>query len=746
MCPIRPQSIRHPKHRSVHHAAMGWIWKSAFISCWIAMIVAVIWGNKMISPQQAQAAASPEHVMPIRERYGSAPDRADLAAHWSDENHHAFRHESHATFHRLNTTLDALYSRSEHRVSLTPDQPVCLTVKLLAYAEVSRSLVRIGLKSKTHGHWTFSIGAVDALFGRTGWHIMSNAANPLDEQMPLAGFDNRDWHTFVLKIPDKRGPARLYCDGQYVMDLRTSISDAQRNRVRESQNHLHGSKQQLVPHTNGDDDYVFIESRHPGQIIDVGRFEVTQAPLATSRKSLPVLLDLDWELTGAEIVENFFSPIAENPVIGKAEAPDPIGTVAWDESKKRYARQPQSVGWPNANAKVFYDGSTFHLYVDDVYEEISEAAGRVTFCTYHAGTSQDGIHWQVHPPKLVVHPGPPGQWDAGGATGRPSMKENGVYRMWYAAYPTRLQQGRAAYAESHDGIHWERPALGQFHWLGKDTNICFSLQPGPNSNEYELPISVVRVDEGPPQRRYVMFLHTQGPYGFIVDVATSPDGVRWTQAAHNARHYAFTTPPKRIIHQAPLVFHEPHYWWAFSGTGTGRYFLGWVVEPDDQDNIGFGLWRPRGQAHGISGHIIEVEDEWWIYYAEDGVINLAKVGRHRMYGVQLSKGQDIGFITSIALRPPSGGWRGHELTINMSGLDGGSEVRAELLDAGRGQVLSGYAMNQSEVIESDGQEIPLQWTGSGKQLVDMDQPLRVRLKISRRRSNPQFHGIYIKAR
>ena len=196
-------------------------------------------------------------------------------------------------------------------------------------------------------------------------------------------------------------------------------------------------------------------------------------------------------------------------MVGKVDAPDPIGTVATDETKKRYARQWQSVGWQCSN--IFYDGSTCHIYVDEVYEDLSEAAGRVTLCTYHVGTSKDGIHWQVRPRKLVVHPGPPGQLDAGISRGKPSMKGNGVYRIWYGAYPTSLQQGRAAYAESRDGIHWESPALGQFRWLGKDTNICYSLQPGPISNTYELFASVVRVDEAPPQRRYVMFLHTQCP-------------------------------------------------------------------------------------------------------------------------------------------------------------------------------------------------------------------------------------------
>ena len=676
------------------------------------------------------------------QRYGKKSERIAFQSVWRDSSHLAFGHQSHATFHRLRTTFDALYSRCEQPVSLVAQQPVRITVKMLAYAEVNRSLVRIGLKSVTHGSWAYSVGAVNGLFGKTGWNIMANAANPLEENVSLAGFDNRDWHTFVLLVSNNQEPAKLFCDGQYVMDLETLITDEQRDKVREAQNGIHGSTQQLVPETEGQQDYIFIESRHPGQIIDVDSIEISQEPRVTSRKTLPVLLDLDWDLDGMRIVENTLKSDEVSPVLRKAEAPYPIGIISWDDRLKRYARQKETAGW--SNVSVLKDEEQFHLYVNDVYEEFSDAAGRVTFCTYHVGTSKDGVHWELKEPTLVVHPGEPTEWDAGTASGITAMKENGVFRLWYGAYPARLQQGRTGYAESSDGIHWNLPKLGLFQWNGQETNICYSLQAGPTSNEYELPSCVIRADEATPERRYVMFLHTQGPHGFIVDVAISPDGLRWTRSPHNARHHAFVPADGRLtLHKSPKVLHEPHYWWAFAGQQQGNVFFGWAVEPEEFENVSFGLWRGRGRQHAIHGQMLEVGDQWWIYYTKDGDLHLGQVGRHRMYGLELADGKS-GSATCVGWRRPEDGFSGYQLSVNISGLSEGCHIRAELIDAHTNRILHGYALEDSHPIRADAHAAPLQWKSSGVRLPDVAAPIRARLHVTRAEGNPQIHAVYLR--
>src|SRR5207247_4683551 len=136
------------------------------------------------------------------------------------------------------------------------------------------------------------------------------------------------------------------------------------------------------------------------------------------------------------------------------------------------------------------------------------------------------------------------------------------------------------------------------------------------------------------------------------------------------------------LHGAAVVLHEPNYWWAFvghhepEGKGYRMRFTGWVVEPDEKENVGFGLWRSQriqlepnlqswDRSEGHIGSILEVGDEWWVYYACEGNFGLAKVGRHRMLGLELQAGVETGQVTSIDLQPPKEGWRQHQLTLNV---------------------------------------------------------------------------------
>lgn len=114
------------------------------------------------------------------------------------------------------------------------------------------------------------------------------------------------------------------------------------------------------------------------------------------------------------------------------------------------------------------------------------------------------------------------------------MREGERFRMWYeTAYDETTWPGDrlncTAYAESSDGIHWERPELGQYAFEGSKANNILNLGPMGVHNA-----SVVRDDHDPnPVRRYKMTFFGHKPKArddlpMGINTAVSPDGIHWT--------------------------------------------------------------------------------------------------------------------------------------------------------------------------------------------------------------------------
>ena len=113
------------------------------------------------------------------------------------------------------------------------------------------------------------------------------------------------------------------------------------------------------------------------------------------------------------------------------------------------------------------------------------------------------------------------------------MKDGSRYRMWYSVWHSIGEEERAlglrrrghipkgvrysAYAESKDGIHWHRPVLGLYDFMGsKDNNLVWA---GPGAH-----ISVLKdANSGvPDDERYKAVTRSKGAYGLV-----SADGIRW---------------------------------------------------------------------------------------------------------------------------------------------------------------------------------------------------------------------------
>ena len=156
--------------------------------------------------------------------------------------------------------------------------------------------------------------------------------------------------------------------------------------------------------------------------------------------------------------------------------------------------------------------------------------------------SMEHLQRRVHPArKAEQNPvlWPEQEWEGAFAlTFGSILHDEGRFRIWYLSGPG------VSYAESPDGIHWTKPALGLFHIDGHDTNAVVRRavddEPPSLPHFYEL-FGVFKDPADPdPQRRYKMgYLSLQRDYSGDqpdafhpgqrrgLGVAGSPDGIRW---------------------------------------------------------------------------------------------------------------------------------------------------------------------------------------------------------------------------
>ena len=122
------------------------------------------------------------------------------------------------------------------------------------------------------------------------------------------------------------------------------------------------------------------------------------------------------------------------------------------------------------------------------------------------------------------------------------IKENNLYRLWYMSY----HPGGVRYAESEDGIHWEKPKLGIIDINGsKQNNVVFDGGFESNGGEFG---SVFHDPHADPSEQYKMVYADWGEKGMddfqregfaynathgTLRGASSPDGIHWARYPEN---------------------------------------------------------------------------------------------------------------------------------------------------------------------------------------------------------------------
>ena len=181
-------------------------------------------------------------------------------------------------------------------------------------------------------------------------------------------------------------------------------------------------------------------------------------------------------------------------------------------------------------------GSRLELFVDDYLIDELDGARQV-------------LHRPTPREVAIVHDAP---WEGNICFYHTVFQDGDLYRMYHRGAHSESKTGKASaqvvcYAESRDGIHWEKPELGLVEHEGSKKNNII-LGDGPGSHNFA-PFKDANPD-CKPDERYKALGSTKG--GLIA--FKSADGIRWslirdqpviTKGAFDSQNLAFWDPLRR---------------------------------------------------------------------------------------------------------------------------------------------------------------------------------------------------------
>ncbi len=149
-------------------------------------------------------------------------------------------------------------------------------------------------------------------------------------------------------------------------------------------------------------------------------------------------------------------------------------------------------------------------------------------------------------------------WDGNSNDFFTILKDDGFYRMYYETWsffdPTYTEGINVCYAESRDGIHWERPNLGMCEFRGsRDNNIIMTRIPDN--------IVVMKDDNPacPPEHRYKAVMSCPDVTGYVNDdpeksrhgliCKVSADGIHFENYCVISQGYAYDS--QNSVHWNP---------------------------------------------------------------------------------------------------------------------------------------------------------------------------------------------------
>ena len=159
---------------------------------------------------------------------------------------------------------------------------------------------------------------------------------------------------------------------------------------------------------------------------------------------------------------------------------------------------------------------------------------REIFTDHYLIDKLDGVKIQMHHPRdegPVLYFDKP--WEGAFCGYFTLIKDGNLYRVYYRGVPIAGKDGNESeltcYAQSRDGIHWEKPNLGLYEINGSYDNNVVLAHAAPATHNFSPFIDIN--PKALPEERYKALggLESSGLIAFV-----SPDGLRWKKKQEQA--------------------------------------------------------------------------------------------------------------------------------------------------------------------------------------------------------------------
>ncbi|MCH2125648.1 MAG: hypothetical protein MK165_12690 [Pirellulaceae bacterium] len=193
------------------------------------------------------------------------------------------------------------------------------------------------------------------------------------------------------------------------------------------------------------------------------------------------------------------------------------------------------------------------------------------------------LHHPV-PREIVMEHDEP--WEGNNTVYHCVFKDGDRYRMFYVGLHSTLTEKRQlnigpssfCYAESDDGIHWEKPNLGLCEYQGSKANNIIMDPATAAQHNLRLGAPAVFRDDNPEatlDARYKTFMASRSPLGMVP--MKSPDGIHWSPMSN-----------KPVITDGAFDSMNLGFWDSERGEYRAfwRYFTGGTTNAEE--------WKPAG--------------------------------------------------------------------------------------------------------------------------------------------------------